>query len=248
MWLLLHLFWVKLCVSACFICSGGERRTSAVAWFVHTLTWWPRVRRGCRRDPVHHARPGQLQQSYLGLNVCLVNLNNPEPVISFAAYRMVYSTLLFFFFFLHTPAKWRIIGKWESAPPHHPCPFLFPAFSRPSVQHILPFHSSWACLRLVTQKKSHQASGGQSLSGCQWDKEHPLNHTLWQAGTENVFHVRVGGGGSKAAGGSSWPVRTAEGPAKNSASVTVEWDQGAELQQCCSLSCGSEKIRSVLST
>lgn len=190
MWLLLHLFWVKLCVSACFICSGGERRTSAVAWFVHTLTWWPRVRRGCRRDPVHHARPGQLQQSYLGLKVCLVNLSNPEPVISFVTYRMVYSTLLF----LRIPAKWRILGKLESTPrpPFTPALFFFefPVFSRPSVQHILPFHSSWACLTLATQK-SHLASGGQSLSGCQWDKEHPLNHTLWQAGTENVFHVRV---------------------------------------------------------
>lgn len=122
MWLLLHLFWVKLCVSACFICSGGERRTSAVAWFVHTLTWWPRVRRGCRRDPVRHARPGQLQQSYLGLKVCLVNLSNPEPVISFVTYRMVYSRSPFFAY----PSKMTHLGEIGiNPPPPQSCPFFF---------------------------------------------------------------------------------------------------------------------------
>lgn len=91
-------------------------------------------RSGWRRDPVHHARPGRLQQSYLGLKVCLVNLNIPEPLISFVAYRMIYSALLFVSEMTH---------HWENGKqaPRRSC-FFPPAFGKPSGQHIVPFHSA----------------------------------------------------------------------------------------------------------
>lgn len=68
------------CVSACLVCSGGWRRRSTFAWFVHALTWWPGVTRGA--DAAED--PGQLQKSYLGPKNCSVNLNIPKSFISFA--------------------------------------------------------------------------------------------------------------------------------------------------------------------
>lgn len=126
---LFHMLWrVKEKKRCCLICACFDMMTQG------------QERSRCRRDPVHHARPGQLQQSYLGRKVCLANLNIPEPFISFVAYRMVYSTLFAY------PSK--MMHRWEMGIRLT----FFPAFSRPSGQHIVPFHSSWACLRLASQK------------------------------------------------------------------------------------------------
>ena len=125
-----------LCICLLHVLRRSKRRRGggAGAWFVHALTWWPRVRRGADGGETLFIMPDQAGHSTDIWAESLFGESKHPGASDFFFCRMIYSALRF------VSKKWRITGKWEAGSWRRlfflSFFFIPDFFRRPSGQHI----------------------------------------------------------------------------------------------------------------